>query len=80
MGVQISTLGIVVSGQLTRKFDGTNTTLEVTLAQAAEINQGTSKVLEFFGTQGINEPVQHAAPAEDPNQISITEALDPKAK
>lgn len=77
MGVKISTLGIVVTGQVTRKHDAeTNTTtLEVSLSQAQEINTATATVLDFFGSQDV-EDVSAGPPTEDPNQLTIMQAID----
>lgn len=50
MGVQIGTLGLVISGQVRRKHDPDTdqTTLDMTMDQAAEAFAALGEVLAFF--------------------------------
>ena len=51
MTVKIESLGVVIPGQVVRKFDGTNTTLTITAEQAKALFVALSTVNEFFDLQ-----------------------------
>lgn len=48
MGIKIETLGVVVTGAVTRKFDGQNTTLTLTGEQAKALYDSLGPVLAFL--------------------------------
>jgi hypothetical protein len=58
MGVKIDSLGIVVKGAVTRKFNGSETTLTVTAEQARELYDALGTVVQFF--EGSTETVVDA--------------------
>lgn len=56
MTVRIESLGLVIPGQVTRKFDGTNTVLTVTAEQARSIYDALATVNHFFELQDPPSP------------------------
>lgn len=51
MGLKITELGIVVPGQITRKFDGTDTTLIFNEDQLRELVSSAKLALKVFEAQ-----------------------------
>lgn len=51
MGLKITELGIVVPGQITRKFDGTDTTLVLNEDQLRELASSAASALRIFEQQ-----------------------------
>lgn len=68
MSIIIGTVGVVVQGSVTRKYDSTEdqTTLDVTFEQAKELHDSLGTVLKFFTETG-NKP---DAAARDPRAWS----------
>ena len=52
MSVKIESLGVVVPGQVVRKFDGTDTTLTITAEQAKSLYDSLGLVVKFFDLAG----------------------------
>lgn len=54
MSIVIGTVGVVVNGSVTRKYDSAedHTTLDVTFEQAQELHDSLDTVLKFFAETG----------------------------
>jgi hypothetical protein len=48
LSVRIESMGVVVPGQIVRKYDRTNTTLTITAEQARHLHASLATVIQFF--------------------------------
>lgn len=51
MGLKITALGVSVPGKVTRKFDGSETTLTLTEEQTRKLHEATELALRLFDGQ-----------------------------
>lgn len=51
MGLKITELGVTVPGKVTRKFDGTETTLVLSEEQLVKLHEATGLALSLFKGQ-----------------------------